>query len=107
VFGITMSESESSVDMDCELKPDNCFPLLGILALRTYAFYHGNKKILAFLVSLHVVRLPLLLHWISIANRVILGRYCYRYRDCARLRTHSAMYVIHLSGLLSNASSSI
>jgi hypothetical protein len=107
VFGIVTAEGEARLNVDRELKSDNTFPLLGILVLRTYAFYHGDKKFLAFLASLYVVRLPLPPHWIFKANRVILGRGRYHYRYCLPFRTHSAMYTIHLFGLLFHASSSL
>jgi hypothetical protein len=60
VFGVAVAEGEARFDVDRELKSENCFPLLGILFLRTYAFYYGKKKFFAFLVSLYAVCLPLL-----------------------------------------------
>jgi hypothetical protein len=60
VFGVAVAEGEARFDVDRQLKSGSCFPLLGILFLRTYAFYHGNKKFLAFLIGLYVVCLPLL-----------------------------------------------
>jgi Ca2+/Na+ antiporter len=101
-----MAEGEATFDVDREVQSDNCFPLLGILFLRTYALYHGNKKFLVFLISLYLVCLPLLLRWIFKADRVILGHARYRYRHCSPFRALSAMYVIYLSGLHSNISSS-
>jgi hypothetical protein len=73
VFGVVMAEGEAIFDVDRQLKSGNCFPLLGILFLRAYAFYHGNKKFLAFLISFYVVCLFHLLQWVYKANRVILG----------------------------------
>jgi hypothetical protein len=107
VFVVGAAEGEARFDTDHILQLDSCFSLLGILVLRTYALYHGNKKILAFLVTLYVVRLPLLFHWIFNASRVMLGRVRYRYRDCLSFRALSEMYAIYLSGLLSNASLSL
>jgi hypothetical protein len=107
VFGIAMAEGDARFDTDRDVQSDNCFPLPGILFLRTYALYHGNKKFLAFLFSFFVVSLPLLLHWVFKVDCVILVHARYRYRHRPPFRAFSAMYVISISGLISRASSSL
>jgi hypothetical protein len=69
LFGIAMAEGEARFDVGRKVRLENYYPLLGILSLRTYALYHGNKKFLAFLISIYSVCLSLLPHWIFKTNR--------------------------------------
>lgn len=63
----------------------------GILYLRTYALYHGDKKFLVFLILLYVACFPLLPHWIFRAA-VILGCGHYCYRHCSNFRALDAIW---------------
>jgi hypothetical protein len=87
LLGIATAEGEAWFDLDRESKSATCLPVPGILMLRTYAFYYGKKKFLAFLVSLYVVCLPFHLHWVFNANCVILGRGHCHDRHCSSFRT--------------------
>jgi hypothetical protein len=107
MFGVSVAEGKARFDVGHELTSDYFSPLLGILFLRTYAFYHGNKKILAFLVLFYVVCPLLLPHCILFNTRVILGRVRYCHRYCEQFRALPAMYVIRLSALPFNASFSL